>query len=138
MQLRCSFVPPFSYKCCRHLLVPYAALQGTQTPPAGFMLKLGSGKPPTLALMPGPKKVSILSTRSVHMAMVMSFFVSNSSTRVYSPSLTSSRTPLSMGVNLRQIQLCLGGISSDSYPVWLHDGDLMLPSVHQNMRPEFS
>ena len=55
----------------------------------------------TFAVMPGPKKLSILSRRSVHMSMVMSFLVSNSSTKAYAPSSTSSRTPLKMGVNLR-------------------------------------
>ena len=41
------------------------------------------------------------------MSMVMSFLVSNSSTSVYAPSATSSRTPLRMGVNLHEHHLLL-------------------------------
>ena len=60
-----------------------------------------SGRPPTSALMPGPKKLSILFSRVSHMSSVICSFVSNSSTSVYMPSRASSRTPLSTGVSLQ-------------------------------------
>lgn len=52
--------------------------------------------------IPGPKKVWILLWRSVHISRVISFFVSNSKTNAYFPSLDSSLTAVNSGVNLHE------------------------------------